>query len=99
MAKQQLEVLQTNSGYRQRRDADELRYRILKACLHAGQSTTKLVKALNTTNHRWVKRLAMKLTAGGFLSVRVVHNGGVRANVFRTTPRGEELMNHLKAFR
>jgi predicted transcriptional regulator len=83
---------------RQRRGTNELRCLILEACLRAEQSAYKLARVLNVSNVSWVKEHAMALVRGGFLTVRVTRNGSAKASKFYTTPRGQELIEHLKAF-
>jgi len=83
---------------RRRRGADELRCQILKACLQTEQSTSRLARVLNAGARNWVKKHALELVRGGFLSMRAVQNGGIKANMFHTTERGEQLMEHLQFF-
>jgi len=88
----------TPGKVRQRRGIDELRCQILKACLHTEQSTSKLARVLNPSARNWVKNHALALVRAGFLSMRIVENGDTKAKMFRTTPRGQQLMEHLEAF-
>jgi predicted transcriptional regulator len=88
----------TSSKVRQRRGIDELRCQILKACLHTEQSTSKLARILNASARNWVKKHVQSLVRAGFLSMRVVQNGDTTANMFRTTQRGQQLMEHLESF-
>jgi hypothetical protein len=45
-----------------------------------------------------VKAHALALVRAGFLSMRIVENGDTKAKMFRTTQRGQQLMEHLEAF-
>ncbi len=84
-----------STGQKKHRNTETVHQQILQACVEQEQSTYALMRVLKTTSAGWVGKHVKGLVGSGYLSSRVVQNGGITANKFLTTGRGRQRLTEI----